>query len=87
MAFILDKNIDVYEVIKTIKKGANKILQEVGVFDVYQGDRVAENKKSVAFKLVFNGMDRTLTDEEVMKVFNGLIDKVVTTYKAELRDK
>ncbi len=87
MAFILDKNIDVYEVIKTIKKGANKILQEVGVFDVYEGDRVAENKKSVAFKLVFNGMDRTLTDEEVMKVFNGLIDKVVTTYKAELRDK
>jgi len=87
MAFILDKKLDVYEVIKTIKKGANKILQEVTVFDVYEGDRIDSNKKSVAFNLVFNGMDRTLTDEEVMHVFNGLIDKVVTTYKAELRDK
>ena len=44
-------------------------------------------KKSIAFKLVFNGMDHTLTDEEVMNTFNQIIDKVVSTHKAELRDK
>ncbi len=87
MAYILDKNIDVSEVIKTITKAANKTLQEVRVFDVYEGDRIAPDKKSVAFNLLFNGIDRTLTDEEVMEVFNKVIDKVISTHNALLRDK
>lgn len=87
MAFIIDKKIDVSEVIKVIKKAANKTLQEVSVFDVYEGENVQPDKKSVAFNLVFNGVDRTLTDSEVMDVFNKVINKVSSTFNAELRDK
>ena len=87
MAYVLDRNILVDDIIKTIKKTAGKILQEVDVFDVYEGENIDSSKKSVAFKLVFNGIDRTLTDEEVMTEFNKIIDKVVSTYNAELRDK
>ena len=87
MAFILDKSIDVSEVIKTIKKASNKTLQDISVFDVYEGENIDSSKKSVAFSLVFNGINRTLTDEEVMDVFNKIIDKVVSTHNAELRDK
>ena len=68
-------------------KASNKTLQDVKVFDVYEGENIDSNKKSVAFSLVFNGIDRTLTDEEVMEVFNRIIDKVVSTHNAELRDK
>ena len=87
MAFIVDKNIDADEIIKTIKKASNKTLQDVKVFDVYEGENIASDKKSVAFNLIFNGIERTLTDEEVMDSFNKIIDKVVSTHKAELRDK
>lgn len=87
MAYALDKSIDVGEVIKTIKKGASKILQDVSVFDVYEGENIAPDKKSVAFSLTFNGLDRTLTDDEVMEVFNKIVNKVTTTHNAELRDK
>ena len=87
MAFILEKDIEVGEVIKTIQKASNKTLQDVDVFDVYEGDNVSADKKSVAFSLTFNGVDHTLTDEEVMDVFNKIIDKVVINYHAELRDK
>ena len=87
MAFILDKSIDVSEVIKTIKKASNKTLQDISVFDVYEGENIDSSKKSVAFSLVFNGVTRTLTDDEVMDVFNKIIDKVVSTHNAELRDK
>lgn len=87
MAYILEKKIDVSEVIKTIKKAANKTLQEVSVFDVYEGEHIDTDKKSVAFNLVFNGIDRTLTDDEVMEVFNKIINKVTSTYNAVLRDK
>ena len=87
MAYVLDRNILVDDIIKTIKKASSKILQEVEVFDVYEGENIDSTKKSVAFSLVFNGLDRTLTDEEVMADFNKIIDKVVSTYNAELRDK
>jgi len=87
MAFILDKSIDVSEVIKTIKKASNKTLQDISVFDVYEGENIDSSKKSVAFSLTFNGINRTLTDDEVMDVFNKIIDKVVSTHNAELRDK
>lgn len=87
MAFILDRSIDVSDVIKTIKKASNKMLQEIEVFDVYEGENIDSDKKSVAFSLLFNGIDRTLTDEEVMEVFNKVIDKVKSTHNAVLRDK
>ena len=87
MAFILEKSIDASEVIKTIKKASDKTLQDIDVFDVYQGENVDANKKSVAFSLTFNGIDHTLTDDEVMVVFNKIIDKVKLTHRAELRDK
>ena len=87
MAYALDRNVLVSDIIKTIRKASSKILQEVEVFDVYEGENISNDKKSVAFKLVFNGLDRTLTDEEVMEEFNKIIDKVVSTYNAELRDK
>ncbi|MBQ3308153.1 MAG: phenylalanine--tRNA ligase subunit beta [Bacilli bacterium] len=87
MAFIIDRNVEVGEIIKTIKKASNKTLQEVSVFDIYEGDKIDSNKKSVAFNLLFNGLDRTLTDEEVMDSFNKIIDKVISLHHAELRDK
>ncbi len=87
MAFILDRGIDVSEIINTIKKAGDKTLQMVDVFDVYEGENISSDKKSVAFNLVFNGVDKTLTDEEVMKVFDKIIEKVVSVHKAELRDK
>ncbi len=87
MAFILDKDISVSEVIKTIKKASDKTLQDIDIFDVYVGENIDSNKKSVAFSLTFNGIDRTLTDEEVMTSFNKIIDKVVSNHHAELRDK
>ena len=87
MAFILDKKVDVSDVIKTIKKASNKTLQDVDIFDVYEGDNIDLSKKSVAFSLTFNGVTRTLTDDEVMEVFNKVIDKVVSSHNAELRDK
>ena len=87
IAFILDKNVTAGDVMATIKKAGGKLLQSISVFDVYTGENVASDKKSIAFNLTFMDMNRTLTDEEVMTVFNGIAEKVCNTYKAEVRDK
>ena len=48
--------------------------------------KINNDKKSVAFSLVFNGIDHTLKDEDVMVIFNNIIKEVKNKYKAVLRD-
>ena len=87
MAFVLDRKISAGDVITTIKKTGGKLLNTVEVFDVYTGENVSSDKKSIAFTLSFMDSNRTLTEEEVMEVFNKIISKVESTYNAILRDK
>ena len=87
LAFILDKTITAGEVEQTIKKAGGRLLTEIKVFDIYTGENVPSDKKSIAFGLTFQDPSRTLTDDEVMASFNKIIEKVIDTHKAELRDK
>ena len=86
-AFILDKDITSFEVMATIKKAGGRLLSDINVFDVYTGENVSSDKKSIAYKLTFMDPNRTLTDEEVMQVFENIISKVEEVHNAELRDK
>ena len=87
VAFILDKNIINSDVEKEIKKQGTKILTNIEVFDLYQGEKIDKNKKSIAYSLTFNDYNKTLTEEEVDKVFRNIITKVTTKFNCEIRDK
>lgn len=87
LAFIVKKDQEVQELIDQIKKSGSRLLTEIKVFDVYTGENVKEDEKSIAFKLTFNHKERTLTDEEVMIQFNKIINDVTQKYSAILRDK
>jgi phenylalanyl-tRNA synthetase beta chain len=87
IAFILKMDVTAGEVMATIKKAGGKLLQSISVFDVYTGENVGDDEKSIAFKLNFMDPTRTLTDEEVMNVFNTIITKVENSHNAKLRDK
>ena len=86
LAFIVDKNVTSEEVEKLIKKSGSRMLTNIEVFDVYTGENVDKDKKSIAYKLTFTDMDKTLTDEEVMNVFNKIIDDVTSKMDAKLRN-
>ena len=87
VAFVVDKNVSSSDVEMTIKKAGGRLLHSTYVFDVYEGEHVGNGKKSLAYNLLFMSEDRTLTDDEVMKVFHQIIDKVCSTHSAEVRDK
>lgn len=87
LAFIVDKNITSNEIMAQIKKSGGRLLQNIEVFDVYVGENVLENEKSIAFNLKFSDSTRTLTDNEVMEVFNKIINDVENKLNAKLRDK
>lgn len=87
MAFIIDKKVDVADIIKVIKKTGGRVLENVDVFDVYTGENIGEDKKSIAFSLTFLDINKTLTDEEVNAVFNNIIKDVETKLNGVLRSK
>ncbi len=64
IAVVCDETVTVGRLEETIRKGAQGLLKEVSLFDIYRGKGVAQGKKSVAFNLVLRADDRSLTSEE-----------------------
>ena len=87
MAFIVSKNITSDEVESIIISSGGENLKDCTLFDIYVGDNVSVNEKSLAFKLTFVNPSKTLTDEEVMNSFNNIITTVESKLNAKLRDK
>ncbi len=87
LAFVVKKSVSSKEIETVIKKTGGKLLKEIEVFDVYTGENVQEDEKSIAYSLTFTALNRTLTDEEVTEVFNAIITKVEEVCSATLRDK
>ena len=76
MAFIMPKEVEAKEVLDIIKKSGGRLLTDINIFDVYEGEHVLENEKSIAYSLTFNDSTKTLTDEEVNTLFEKIIKDV-----------
>ena len=85
IAVVVDKNITSDEIATVIKKAGGSSLSKIEVFDVYTGKGIEENKKSIAYSLTFEKMDRTLTDEEINESIEKIIDMLSKKLGAELR--
>jgi phenylalanyl-tRNA synthetase beta chain len=84
-AFVFDKSITYEEVIKYIKNNSSDILKSIKIFDLFESANLGESKKSMAFSLEYFSNERTLTEEEVEKDFNRLINLVTKKFDALLR--
>ncbi len=87
LAFAVKKETEADEIIGHIKKAGGKLLTDIDVFDVYVGENVADDEKSIAFSLTFKDPNRTLSDEEVTQVFEKIIAEVEGKMTAKLRNK
>lgn len=86
MAFVLDKKIAAADILRSIRKNGGPLLNELFVFDVFEGGSLPADKKSVAFRMRFQSVDRTLADKEVDSTFRKLITVVSKEFNATLRD-
>jgi len=68
-----------------IREVSGGLLEAVGVFDIYTGERLGEGRKSVALSLQFRHPERTLTDEEIADVSGKVIAALEQSFGAELR--
>lgn len=86
-AFLFNKSINYSSVKEFILKESDKILKSVELFDLFESSDIGNDKKSMAFNLEYYDYSRTLTDEEVDKDFQKLINKVTKHFSAILRGK
>ena len=74
LSLVCDRATPAAQLEKAIRSVKSGIIEDVKLFDVYEGDRISADKKSVAYSLVLRAPDRTLTDEECTDVVNKVID-------------
>ena len=84
VAFVVPNETNNSEIEAVIKKAGGRLLDSVEIFDIYRD--VSEGKKSMAYKMTFSDPTRTLSDEEVMEVFNKVISEVESKLDAKLRN-
>lgn len=87
MAFVVSKDVSSGDLKKVIEKAGGRLLTDVMVFDVYEGENLESTQKSIAYKLTFEDPTKTLTEEEVMNVFHNIVTEVCAKCQAILRDK
>jgi phenylalanyl-tRNA synthetase beta chain len=84
-AFIVQKDLQVEELSKTIKQTAGDSLQELFVFDLYEGESIGKDKKSVAFRMTFLDRNKTLSSTEVEPIVQKIVKILDSKFSAKLR--
>lgn len=85
LAVLLPRDVPAARVLEAIRAAAGPDLVEAGVFDRYEGRGVPEGRVSVAFRLVFQRPDRTLTDAEVARAVERVVGMLADRFQGELR--
>lgn len=85
LALVVDQTVTTSEVSAAIAAYKNRLLKHWHIFDFYEGGSIASGKKSIAYRLTFQSDERTLTDSEVNKIHDRLLDSLREQLGAELR--
>jgi phenylalanyl-tRNA synthetase beta chain len=85
IALVVDKAVSAFELKSVIQIAGGALLKEVQVFDLYEGDRLEAGTKSIAFSLKYFDPERTLTDEDVTKTHQQVLNALEQKTGAVLR--
>jgi phenylalanyl-tRNA synthetase beta chain len=85
LAVVVDEDVPAQRVKEVILKAGGELLRNAELFDLYRGRPIPEGKKSLAYSLTYQALDRTLTDEEVRVVHRRIIERLSEELGAELR--
>jgi len=84
-AFLINEKYSSGEIISLVKNIDKDLIKNVKIFDVYQGKNIELGKKSIAFNVIFEPKDKTLSEEDIEKISKKIISEVQRTTSAILR--
>ena len=85
LAILLDESVTFADLRKSAFRVGKKLLKQVGLFDVYRGEKIAEGKKQYALSFVLQDLEKTLTDNDVERVMSKLLSTFQNEFGAVLR--
>tara|TARA_B100000902_G_scaffold301335_1_gene289091 strand:+ start:134 stop:2530 length:2397 start_codon:yes stop_codon:yes gene_type:complete len=85
-AFLLPKTIKANDIVNKIKKIDKKIINKVLIFDIYEGDKINIDLKSIAIRVQLQPIEKTFSDEEIDIISNNIVDTVTSSFGASLRN-
>jgi len=84
-AFLFPKETKANEIIKKVKKIDKNIISKVTIFDVYEGDKLPKNKKSIAIRVLLEPAEKTFKDEDIENLSKKIIEQVSNSFEASIR--
>ncbi len=86
LAFVVEDSVPAGELVAAVRNACDERLTGVRIFDIYQGDSIGENRKSLALGLTFQDRSRTLKDQEVNDLVDAVVSQLKQQFNAALRD-
>lgn len=80
LAFVVKRDLNVGNIVDVIKKVGKALVKDVEIFDIYQGEHVAADEKSVALSILYQAEDKTLTDADI----NGVQEEIMAALEKQL---
>ncbi len=84
-AFVIDKNFKVQDLVNIISEVDKNLIRSVKVFDVYEGENIPDDKKSIALNVVIQSSEKTLNDGDLEKINQLIISTVESKSGAKIR--
>ncbi len=85
VAVVVDASVPAAAVEAALRSGGGELLEDIRLFDVFEGEQVGEGRKSLAFALRFRGADRTLTEDEASAARDAAVASAAAAVGAVLR--
>ncbi len=85
IAFIISEDVLSGDIIKEMKNLNNDIVENVTLFDVYQGNQIDQGMKSMAYRIRLRSNNKTLEENEISNFMDNLLDMLAIKFKAEIR--
>jgi phenylalanyl-tRNA synthetase beta chain len=86
LAILVDSNCAASEVLANVRVNAGEHLTDLRIFDVYQGDAVAKDKKSIALSLTWQHPSRTLSEDDINIIISKCVNRLQDAFNANLRN-
>jgi phenylalanyl-tRNA synthetase beta chain len=85
LAFAVPEDVAAGDLVSAAREAAGPELREMRAFDVYRGEQVGDGRKSIAFAVVFQSPEQTLSDGDAAKLREKIVAALAKRYEAELR--
>lgn len=85
IAAVVESSLDASALVGWLRSYGSDLIEEISIFDVYQGGSIPAGKKSLAFRVRYRATDRTLTDDEIEAVHRGLVAHLLEKSGGQLR--